>query len=527
MKLKQVRCILCMLCLSLISFVQATPKLIDWSWSNPGLDYLEQNLPRMKEECPFLDGLVLRIYGKTIEIDGKKWTAGTGNAWNKRAWSFDMFEDTITRFKKLDFGHFTDNFFYMTTSSVNFDWESDEDCAVMAANFGVAARVAREIGLKGLGVDIEEYGKRFWHFSDFKTDKTFSEYSAIVFTRGQQWGRAVFAEYPDVALLMPFCLTMSSAELSIPFMNGVIDVMPITATIFEGHESSGYISKFPTDYANMQMHIRKLISQVVRPENVNRARGQIRLAPAFYLDAYFNDNEAKNYYVNSLEPERSELGPIRLFTRNILAAMQEADPYIWIYGEKACWWKNSAHPKAKRTWDEMPKGAGVAQALNAVGHPLDGLDVTRETNLVKDPTFQGKEKIWNLWQREYDQKKPAPGDGAVKDGKCVMHKISRGCFTQGAPVKEGSMYFFYCKGGVNDVRGGIAAASLCFQDANHKWMSHAGNISLKLPVTGKEEIVWTYLVAPKNAAFVSIQCGASGQSEGGEAFFTEMLLEER
>ncbi len=507
--------------------VQAAPKLIDWSWSNPTLDYLEKNLARMNNECPFLDGLVLRISGKTIEKDGKKWTAGTGNAWNKRAWSFDMFDGTIERFKKLDFGHFTDNFFYMTTSSVDFDWTNDGDCAVMAANFGVAAKVAKAIGLKGLGVDIEEYGRRFWHFSDFKTDLDFAEYSEIVFRRGQEWGRAVFAEYPDIVLLMPFCLTMNSAELSIPFMNGVIDVMPSTAIIFEGHESSGYVSKFPTDYSDMQLSVRKLIGRLIRPENINKARGQIRLAPAFYMDAYFSDKEATSYYVKSLEPERSELGPVKLFARNVLAAMQEADPYIWIYGEQACWWKNSAHPRAKRTWDEMPKGAGVAQALNVVGHPLDGLDVTRATNMVKDPTFQGKEKIWKLWQREHDQNKPAPGDGKVADGKCVMHKVSGGCFTQGAPVKAGGMYFFYCKGGVNDKRGGIATASLCFQDANHKWLSRAGNVNLKFPMSGKEEIVWTYAMAPRNAAFVSIQCGVSGQSEGGEAFFTEMLLEER
>ena len=108
-----------------------------------------------------------------------------------------------------------------------------------------------------------------------------------------------------------------------------------------------------------------------------------------------------------------------------------------------------------------------------------------------------------------------------------MHKITSGCFTQGVPVKAGEMYFFYCKGGVNNAKGGKATASLCFQDENHKWLSRAGNVSLPLPATGQAEQVWTYLMAPKNAAFVSVQCGASGQSEGGEAFFTEMLLEER
>ena len=80
-------------CLAFAFSVHAAPKLIDWSWSNPTLDYLEKNLPRMNEECPFLDGLVIRMNGKTIKVDGKDWTPSTGNAWSRRAWTYEMFED--------------------------------------------------------------------------------------------------------------------------------------------------------------------------------------------------------------------------------------------------------------------------------------------------------------------------------------------------------------------------------------------------------------------------------------------------
>ena len=321
----------------LFSVASATPKFIDWSWSSPSLDFLEQNLEHMKAECPFLDGIVVKVTGKQIEKDGKKWGPVTGNAWGRTPWQFELFDENIARFKKLDFGNFTDNFFYMTTTYADFEWDSDDDFAVVAANFGVAAMVARAIGLKGLGVDIEEYGKKYWNFSNHKTDKTFDEYCEIVFRRGQQWGRAVFAEYPDIVLLMPFCISSEFLELAIPFMNGIIDVMPPTAIIFEGHEASGYIAKIPSDYKEMQLFIRRIIRQKIRPENISKATGQIRLAPAFYMDAYFNDAEDKNWYVRQLEPERSELSPLRLLSRNLAAASLEADPYIWIYGEQACW----------------------------------------------------------------------------------------------------------------------------------------------------------------------------------------------
>ena len=179
-------------------------KVLDWSWSNPTIDFLEKHLADMQKECVALDGLVVRVYGKEETLaDGKKWVPGTGNAWNKKAWNYEQFTETIKRYKALDFGRFTDNFFYMTTSSVDFNWLDDNDFAGVANNFGVAAKVAKEIGLKGLGVDIEEYGRRFWNVNDLKTDKSCAEIADVVFRRGQEWGRAVFKEYHPLHAVLP------------------------------------------------------------------------------------------------------------------------------------------------------------------------------------------------------------------------------------------------------------------------------------------------------------------------------------
>ena len=328
----------CACCVVMSALAQSRQvKVLDWSWSNPNIDFLEKHLADMQEECPMLDGLVVRVYGRAETLEnGKKWSPGTGNAWSKRPWKYEQFAETIARFKALNFGRFTDNFFYMTTNDVDFDWFSDGDFANVANNFGVAAKVAKEIGLKGLGVDIEEYGRKFWNTKDLKTDKSAREMFDVVFRRGQEWGRAVFKEYPDIVLFMPFCLTMDGAMLSRPFMNGVIDVMPPTALIYDGHESSGYVAKTTGAYAGMQLHLHKLMKKIVLPQNVRKARAQILLAPAFYLDGYFN-HPATSYYRKSLEPEISQLGQVGLFKRCFAAACEEAEPYIWLYGEERCW----------------------------------------------------------------------------------------------------------------------------------------------------------------------------------------------
>jgi hypothetical protein len=75
-------------------------KVLDWSWSNPTIDFLEKHLADMQGECVALDGLVVRVYGKEETLaDGKKWAPGTGNAWNKKAWNYEQFTETIARYK--------------------------------------------------------------------------------------------------------------------------------------------------------------------------------------------------------------------------------------------------------------------------------------------------------------------------------------------------------------------------------------------------------------------------------------------
>ena len=150
---------------SLIAFSAPKVKVIDLSWSNPTIAFLEQHLAEMEKDSP-LDGITIRFAGKTEEVNGVKYGPTSGNAWNKRPWKYELLRDEIQRYKALHFTQFTDNFYYLTTSAMDFDWCSDDDWKNVANNFGVAAKAAREMGLKGLLVDIEEYGKHFWNYGD-------------------------------------------------------------------------------------------------------------------------------------------------------------------------------------------------------------------------------------------------------------------------------------------------------------------------------------------------------------------------
>ncbi len=499
-------------------------KVIDLSWSNPTIAFLETHLGEMERDTP-LDGLTICVEGKTQTADGKEYTQNPGNVWNKILWKYEAFEDAIRRYKALTFAKFTDNFFYTHTAGMDFNWCDDEDWRAVAANFGIAARVSKEMGLKGFLLDIEEYGKKFWAYGDDVHPKDISEeeLEKVVFGRGQQWGKAVFDAYPDIILFMPFALGYNN--LATVFVNGVLDVMPPMARIYDGCETEGYSSKSPFDYEKVTSFLQRNIRTKVHVENRAKARAQLLLSPAFYMDAYWPDDESYPWHRTFL-PEIKEFGPLKFFKRNFLGAMREADPYIWVYGEKRCWWKESTNPAVKgRTWDEAPGAQGLSQAVN---HLKNGELASADTqkNLLADPHFNGEGEGWLLWQVEDEKPNvPSPGIGEIGNGAAVAHKVTQGCFHQDVPVKPGCYYTFMLKGGCRQT-GGKASVKVCFKSAQKGWLNHCFNVQLDMPNTGKLETCVGFVLAPEDAAYASFQCSVFNVGDTGEIYFTEACLSE-
>ncbi len=495
-------------------------KVIDLSWSNPTIAFLEAHLEEMERNTP-LDGVTIFVIGKKEDVDGKPYGPDNGNAWNRRPWKYEQLQDEIQRYKALKFNKFKDNFYYLTTNEVDFDWTHDDDWRNVANNFGIAARVAREMGLKGLLVDIEEYGKKYWNYGDDVHPKNmdFSDLCKYVQQRGRQWGQAIFDAYPNIILFMPMALSYNG-NLVPAFMNGVLEVMPPEARIYDGFETEGYKNHKPHGYREIQNRMRRTIQQKVQPENWSRARAQMILAPAFYMDAILPKDKTFLWH-KFLLPDLEELGPIPFMSWNFAAAMEEAEPYIWFYGEKRAWWKG--HNSIKETWEEAPGGAGLTKAICAIKNMTD-LESVFGKNLVSDPAFSGTNGAWALWQLEDDRGQPAPGNGTVADGKAVAHKVRYGCFHQNIAVKPGHYYYVVVKGGYAGEGGGNASASLHFLGKDKQWLAANSNLQLNLPRTGQVAVCHGFTRAPEDAAFVSFQCGICGQGETGEIYFTEAYL---
>lgn len=475
-------------------------RIIDLSWSNPTISFLQKNLAAMEKDSP-LDGITIRIRGDRVVRNGKKYFAGE-SLWTNSKVEFKHFAKDIAALKKLPFKKFTDNFYYSTTFYYDLDWYNDAQWAQSAANFGVAARVCRAAGLKGILFDIEEYGKRFWDYSKLADPKQgFRETRKIAYKRGQQWGKEVFKNFPEIILFMPFMFSMYSGNLSAPFINGILSVMPPSARIIEGYESDGYRAGKPEDYACIAAKFYRNATRKATPENRNKYLAQVELSPAFYIDSIVRHKR--------FTEQKKECGGVNNFMkRNIAGAMKEARSYIWFYSEQGCWWKNSVHPRVKQTWEEQVPG--ITQAVrDAVSRKF----VAKKENLLKNPDLKNSSG-WYAWQREIDQKKKVPGTITVGNGKVVFKKVKQGCLSQNVPVKPGEYYLFQFRGANRS--SGAAGGFIAFKDKNGKWMDYTNNFSVTLPATGKFEDVSYLFAVPQDAYFVSVQISAGSQGKGKE-----------
>ncbi len=161
--------------------------------------------------------------------------------------------ESVAYLKQVQWGHVTDSFmWYGVQNLTNGTWEDGDrpwwvapdsaaDWQVVVANAGVAARAAREAGLKGFIIDTEQYtlyptpGHPEYPFG-LGTAETWRE-------RGRLWIEAVQAEFPDIELQFFFSwgdeyIAWPNYHNLVPFMDGVLAGIRDPARIIHAWESS-------------------------------------------------------------------------------------------------------------------------------------------------------------------------------------------------------------------------------------------------------------------------------------------------
>ena len=509
-------------------------KFISLSWNTPRADEYARRLPELEKTCP-ADGLAIEIHGRPRKVDGVEFVAGTRTPMGKIAWRYEDFTDVIAMLKEAKSAKFTHNLFYTIPCPGNIEWTSDSDWEAIINNYALAARVARETGMKGILLDIEQYGEKFWipNFSQLEQD--YEDICRIARRRGRDWGNAVFGQYPDILV---FALTMFSSHggnrMVTPFFNGVLDVMPPTAIFTDGHETEGYKAHDIVDYDRMLRDKYRHFPKLVAPENRTKYFSQVRLAPAFYLDAIFLGRPKSWSQTLELQPEDDRLAFLQ---RNLFAAMRAGEDFVWLYGERACW----STPRVKGFFTPLETVApGIYQMVESLRRPAN-IDVAKLKNLLGAADFPQGLAPWTFWQIEDDARtwnqvrrgeqssqtqESAPvkqtdalGKAEVKDGVLRIQGTTYSLTYLTVQASPGAICLFRVQVRHDPGSRGMCWMGMGYRDKLGKGMTKtdkSDNWWLDKSTEGEWVEMNRLVMIPPDATHVSVHLGTAGM-RGGDA----------
>jgi hypothetical protein len=513
-------------------------KLIETGWDQPDTARFRQNLAEM-DQTPF-DGVVVVCNGKTAEDKG----IGLRGAFCPEPWQQDWFRNCLEDLQATKPTRLKDNFVAIGANPGNVDWFDDAGWKNVVEHWRIAAWLAKQGGMKGLLFDPEPYTKDFSQFKyAMQADNarhTFAEYYAKARERGRQVMEAIGAEYPEMTV---FCYFMNSVNgpaagqpdavqalagsgygLYAPFIDGWLDAIPPTMTLVDGCEGA-YMFNSRMQYVEAALKIKGACQSLVSPENRAKYRAQTQVSYGVYLDAYVNP-EGNTYYIGPKNGSR--LNQLR---ENVTNALEAADEYVWVYGEKYRWWPTPNGGVKPEYWDQMMPGmdlalrfaadpAGMARQLVAQGNlpnlarnPDFGSDQAKAAN-GSDLVYKagGFPVGWGFWQENtagtagWDR---AVGHAAPGSGRASQ--VTGGCFTQEiGPVQPGERYTVQAWARVQGQ--GNAAIRLRWQTAEGRWIhEQRDKLVYGAGVRGEWQELLGVAEVPEDVGKLVILLGMGGQ----------------
>lgn len=524
---------ICIVILCLIQTVQAEvprKKFVELGWDIPSTQFLRENYREMQENTPFS--------GVIYKLQPADWGASSEAMCSSAPWKREDFQVCIDDLKACEFTTFTDNFIRVNFTPGTVAWNDDAGWKIFAQKVAIAAWVARETGSKGLAPDFESYGTAMFHWNP-DMGLTFSEATALARRRGFEFITAVASEQPDAVILALWLnsinrgaglntnpdsiLSTSGYGLLPAFINGMLDAAPAEMVFIDGCENGYYI-----EGSAYTVHALDMISwtgpcmALVEPELRQKYRSQVQSGFGFYLDMYTNP-EGNTYYRG---PKENGTRFERLCD-NLSAALNAADQYVWVYGEKNRWWdipKTQNPEKPCIHWETaLP---GLTDTMRLMTDPVAALQQTAKrcedgkhgANLFENPAFSdakgGVSAGWHFWQ---DEKNPTgkPLTETLEDGKIALgfSHVMNGCVLQSVPAKPGERYFIQTQVRVwDDV---CAKIGVGWQDEKGwiRWDLFQ-TFSISPSETSSEwKTIQGIVKVPEGASKISIQLSVTNQKE--------------
>ena len=371
-------------------------------------------------------------------------------------------------------------------------WTDDAAWASFAANMGTMAWLAKEGGLRGLLVDPEDY-PRARQYRRLTSDPPYDETARLARARGAQVGAAMFREFPDMALLSFWWLSVrpnyfvsdtpcadvrAQGDLWPAFINGLLDALPPEARFVDGNEHAYRYEAERGEFFKSATFQRARALSLIAPENRAKYRAQVRAGFGLYLDCYINPTNSP-WYFGPVDGSRT-----RHFELNLEQATQAADEYIWIYGEKRGWvsWSKADARRVARftkegTWDACIPG--LYGVMGRLKDPVGWLTENMDRLLASSDRVNRAAEKYGTWQDDRMNKGKFAVDRTCGDGDSESLRIDgtgNGCYTfQVDGVTTGEVYAVEVS-----VRGENISVSASWQ-LNGRWQWGIPSVNVPIP----------------------------------------------
>ena len=266
-------------------------------------------------------------------------------------------------------------------------WTDDAAWEKAANNLGVLARLAKESGMKGLNLDPEDYYKTRQFRWIPEKDPDWNASVRLARRRGAEFFSAAFKAFPEMDLVSFFFFALDpeygkteenpvmtlrrKKDLWPAFLNGMLDVLPPTAHVFDGDENAYHYEAARHDFYRAASRQLTGLLPLVAAENRAKYRAQNGVSYGFYVDGYAAPTNSP-WYVPMVRGSR-----VTALDENLREAVKACDGYIWVYGEHNPFlrWTGCANARLRRfdkvpTWDEGPL-PGFRDVFDMNTKPLD------------------------------------------------------------------------------------------------------------------------------------------------------------
>lgn len=426
-------------------------KLIHAGWADGSAEGVRKYIGLMEKSAPVYSGMRIFISG----VDENNKTVHHRMMFGGRKFKYEYFKQAVADLKAAEFKNFTDNFIATGVQPGKVDWFSDSDWDGICNNFAIFARIAKETGMKGLIFDSEEYSGKFWWFKNVP-GHTRKECIAMARNRGRQFGKAVFGTFPECKLFCFFWLSLNTANVEDPdsvhlsahFIDGVYDVLPPQAMIYDGMENQGYRLRDRNDLNRAVKMFYQDFPKMLSPENRSKYFNQTRMAMSIYLDAYFSLSP-KHSYSYWLADGKKKYGTAGFFRRNLQLTMEAADEYAWTWGERGAWWKIPG--SSRKTWESFDPDSRQAlyDALSPVAAAERVVKTQKRRNLLTNASLKeiNYKKIPAAWTVIQNSRLSHGTLEFPKDkGQVVFRGTYAASLYQRVKVTPGKEYFLTARG---------------------------------------------------------------------------------